>query len=132
MFFLGLFWKRINATGAVWGLTGGFILGMAKLTIQTFFGKGKIESPAFLAQIGDFNYLYATGLLFAASAIIMVVASLMTPPPPPEKIQRPDLRLHPPRGYRRDQAKLGYRQQGPRGRHRARRALAATCISASG
>lgn len=87
VFFLGLFWKRINATGAVWGLTGGFILGMAKLTVQTFFGKGKIESPAILAQIGDYNYLYATGLLFAASAIIMVVASLMTPPPPPEKIR---------------------------------------------
>ncbi|HOB99725.1 MAG TPA: sodium:solute symporter [Verrucomicrobiota bacterium] len=87
VFFLGLFWKRINATGAVWALSGGFILGMAKLTIQTFFGKGKIESPAFLAQIGDYNYLYATGLLFLASAIIMVVASLLTAPPPPEKLK---------------------------------------------
>lgn len=87
VFFLGLFWKRINATGAVWALSGGFILGMAKLTIQTFFGKGKIESPAFLAQIGDYNYLYATGLLFLASAIIMVAASLLTPPPPPEKLK---------------------------------------------
>jgi len=87
VFFLGLFWKRINATGAVWALVGGFVLGMVKLTIQTFFGKGKIESPAFLAQIGDYNYLYATGLLFLASAIIMVVASLLTPPPPPEKLK---------------------------------------------
>jgi len=87
VFFLGLFWKRINATGAVWALGGGFVLGMIKLTVQTFFGQGKHESPALLAQIGDFNFLYATGLLFAASAIIMVIASLLTPPPPPEKIR---------------------------------------------
>ena len=87
VFFLGLFWKRINAAGATWGLGGGFVLGMAKLTIQAFFGKGKIESPAFLAWIGDFNFLYATGVLFLMSAIIMIVASYMTPPPPEEKIR---------------------------------------------
>ena len=86
VFFLGLFWTRINATGATWGLAGGFLLGMAKLTIQAFFGAGKIENPAFLAWIGDFNFLYATGVLFALSAIIMVIASFLTPPPPPEKL----------------------------------------------
>lgn len=85
VFFLGLFWKRINSTGATWALAGGFVLGMIKLTIQAFFGKGKIENPALLAQIGDFNFLYATGILFLASAIIMIVASLLTPPPPEEK-----------------------------------------------
>ena len=34
VFLLGLFWKRINATGAMWGLIVGFILGMTKLGIQ--------------------------------------------------------------------------------------------------
>ena len=87
VFFLGLFWKRINSHGATWGLAAGFVLGMIKLTIQAFFGKGKIEHPAWLAAIGDFNFLYATGLLFAASAVIIVVASLLTPPPPEEKIR---------------------------------------------
>lgn len=87
VFLLGLFWKRVNSAGAVWGLAGGFVLGMIKLTIQTFFGKGKIEDPAFLAWIGDFNFLYATGALLVASVIIMVVASLLTPPPPEEKIR---------------------------------------------
>jgi solute:Na+ symporter, SSS family len=87
VFFLGLFWGRINATGAVWGLGGGFVLGMCKLTAQTFFGAEKISSPALLAWVGDFNFLYATGLLFAASAILIVVASLMTAPPPPEKLR---------------------------------------------
>ncbi len=87
VFFLGLFWKRINSTGATWGLAAGFVLGMIKLTIQAFFGRGKIEDPAWLAAIGDFNFLYATGILFAASAVIIVVASLLTPPPPEEKIR---------------------------------------------
>ncbi|MBN2508082.1 MAG: hypothetical protein JXQ71_15455 [Verrucomicrobia bacterium] len=85
VFFLGLFWKRINSAGATWGLAGGFVLGMIKLTIQAFYGNGKIESPRLLAQIGDFNFLYATGILFAASAVIIIVASLLTAPPPPEK-----------------------------------------------
>src|SRR5690606_40785296 len=33
IFLLGLFWKRINATGAVAGLATGFILGMGKLAL---------------------------------------------------------------------------------------------------
>jgi solute:Na+ symporter, SSS family len=88
VFLLGLFWKRVNSAGATWGLAGGFILGMIKLTLQMKFGaaEGKIHDPAFLAAIGDFNFLYATGALLVASIIIMVVASLMTPPPPPEKV----------------------------------------------
>ena len=86
VFLLGLFWKRINATGAVWGLATGFILGMSKLTIQVLFGADKIASPAFLAAIGDFNFLFFTGVLFGVSIIIVVVGSLLTAPPPEEKI----------------------------------------------
>jgi len=83
VFLLGLFWKRINAAGAVWGLGGGFVLGMIKLTLQTLFGaaEGQIHSPAILAAIGDFNPYYATGVLALASAVIIVVASLTTAPP---------------------------------------------------
>ncbi len=87
VFLLGLFWPRLNSAGATWALGGGFVLGMIKLTLQAFFGKGKIESPAFLAWIGDFNFLYATGVLFAISAVTMIVASYMTAPPPPEKVR---------------------------------------------
>jgi len=87
VFVLGLFWKRINAHGAVWGLGLGFVLGMAKLAIQTFFGTeaGKIHDPAFLAAIGDFNFLYATGVLFLLSAVIIITASFLTPAPSEEK-----------------------------------------------
>lgn len=87
VFFLGLFWPRINSAGATWGLSGGFVLGMIKLTVQAFFGSGKVENPAWLAAIGDFNFLYATGVLLAASAVLIVVASLLTPPPATEKVR---------------------------------------------
>ena len=87
VFLLGLFWKRLNGQGAVCALAGGFVLGMFKLTCQAFFGAGKIEEPAFLAAIGDFNFLYATGILFVASAILMVVGSLTSEPPADEQIK---------------------------------------------
>jgi solute:Na+ symporter, SSS family len=87
VFLLGLFWTRVNARGAVWGLAGGFVLGMLKLTCQAFFGAGKIESPALLAAIGDFNFLYATGILFLLSIALMIAGSLTSPPPAPEQIR---------------------------------------------
>jgi SSS family solute:Na+ symporter len=58
---------------------------MIKLTVQAFFGKGKLEQPALLAAFGDFNFLYFTGVLFVISIAIVITASLMTPPPPAEK-----------------------------------------------
>ena len=78
VFLLGLFWKRINAKGALWGLIVGFVLGMVKLTIQAKYSAmdpTKIADPAFLAAIGDFNFLYASGALFVMSIAIVVVVS---------------------------------------------------------
>ena len=86
-FLLGIFWSRINAKGAVWGLTVGFILGMGKLTIQTFFGPGKLENPAILHKIGEFNAYYACGVLFLATAIVLIVVSLATKAQDPEQIK---------------------------------------------
>ncbi len=81
VFLLGIFWKRMNTTGAMWGLLTGFVLGMLKLTAQTIFGHGKIENPAFLAWIGDFNQYYAGGVLFLICAVVIIVASKLTEEP---------------------------------------------------
>ena len=75
VFLLGVFNSRINNCGAVWGLGLGFVLGMTKLLIQAFFGAGKIESPGALAAIGDFNFLYFSGVLFLISVVTIIVAS---------------------------------------------------------
>ena len=51
---------------------------MIKLACQAFFGEGKAENPALLAAIGNFNFLYATGILFMAAAILMIAGSLLS------------------------------------------------------
>lgn len=81
VFLLGLFCRRINGKGAVCGLGVGFGLGMLKLTIQAFFGKGKLMEPAFLASVGDFNFLYFSGVLFFIIAVLVVAVSYATEPP---------------------------------------------------
>ncbi len=81
VFLLGLFFKRINAQGAFVGLTVGFILGMAKLTIQALDGGGAFGDSGLLHAIGAFNFLYASGWLLVISIVVVVVASLMSPPP---------------------------------------------------
>ncbi len=87
VFLLGLFWKRMNSAGATAALVVGFVAGMIKLSLQSFFGaaEGKYNSPAILAAIGDFNFLYATGVLMVLSVVVMIVVSLLTPAPAPEK-----------------------------------------------
>lgn len=87
VFLLALFSGRINTRGAVWGMSVGFTLGMTKLVLQGFFGAEKLDQPALLAAIGDFNFLYFSGVLFLVNAITIVLASLTAAPPDPERIR---------------------------------------------
>ena len=87
VFLLGIFNSRVNNRGAVWGLGLGFVLGMAKLIIQAFFGAGKVETPAILAAIGDFNFLYFSGVLLLICVVTIVVASHTAARPDPERIK---------------------------------------------
>ena len=73
VFVMGLFWKRMNLRGAVWGLSLGFVLGMAKLGANALCGGA--DGFAF---IQDF---YFSGLLLITSIVIVVVASLSAPAP---------------------------------------------------
>ena len=87
VFLLALFNKRINTRGAVWGLGLGFVLGMTKLVLQGFFGQGKLEDPALLAAIADFNFLYFSGVLLLVCVVTIILASRTAPPPDPEQIR---------------------------------------------
>ena len=112
VFLLGLFCKRINAKGAVAGLSIGFLAGMAKLTIQGMVGAFKIIPATqetidtlvaagtlnldtlaqnvirndLLYAIGDYNFLFASGWLLALSIVAVVGVSLMTAKPSEEQI----------------------------------------------
>lgn len=87
VFLLGIFNSRINTRGAVWGLGLGFVLGMSKLLLQAFFGAGKLESPGILAAIGDFNFLYFSGVLFLICVITIIGVSRTAAPPDREQIK---------------------------------------------
>ncbi len=73
VFVLGLVWKRMNLRGAVWGLSLGFALGMAKLLVNAIWG-----GADGYAIIQDF---YFSGILLVLSILIVFVASLSAPAP---------------------------------------------------
>ncbi|MGJ8726703.1 MAG: sodium:solute symporter [Roseibacillus sp.] len=84
VFLLGLFWRRINATGAFYGLVIGFVLGMGKLMVEAIASqKGITTGP--LAFIAEFNFLYYSGVLLVISTVIIVGLSLLTDAPTEEK-----------------------------------------------
>lgn len=86
VFLLGLFFKRINANGAFYGLTIGFVLGMIKLTLQAMDGAGVFGDSGLLHYIGAYNFLYASGWLLLISVVVVVAGSLMSPPPDDSQI----------------------------------------------
>ncbi len=86
VFLLGLFWRRINSEGALWGLIAGFILGMGKLTIEAVVSASGIDSgPLFF--IAEFNFLYYSGVLLLISVIIIIGVSYLTKRPDPEQLR---------------------------------------------
>lgn len=83
VFLLGVFWKRINATGAMAALLSGFVLGMGRLIAE--LNKGRLEGALF--TFADINFLHFAALLFVICTAILVVVSLATPPPAREHIE---------------------------------------------
>ncbi|OAM87169.1 sodium:solute symporter [Termitidicoccus mucosus] len=86
VFLLGLFSRRINARGALAGLVVGFVLGMAKLTVQTLAKSGALGDDGVLYSIGQYNGYYFSGLLFLFSIVLVIAVSLLAPPPPAAQI----------------------------------------------
>lgn len=87
VFILGLFWKRINAHGAFYGLVIGFILGMFKLSLEAVHASTPFADGSVLANIAGFNFLYYSGVLLLMSVVIVVTISTLTAPPSGEQIQ---------------------------------------------
>jgi SSS family solute:Na+ symporter len=83
VFFLGIFFQRINATGCMAGLIGGFILGMARLVAEIF--REQLDGTI-LHGFATLNFLYFCIVLLVASVIIVVTASLLSAPPAREKL----------------------------------------------
>ncbi|HSG80633.1 MAG TPA: sodium/solute symporter, partial [Gemmatimonadota bacterium] len=83
VFFLGLFWKRLNAAGAMSALVGGFAVGMLRLVAEL----NKEALSGALYWFADVNFLYFAILLAAVCVALLVVVSLATPAPGFEQIR---------------------------------------------
>jgi SSS family solute:Na+ symporter len=82
VFFLGIFWKRINSRGALTALIGGFVLGMLRLIAEL----NKDSLGGWLHTFADVNFLYFCVYLTLVCIGMMVVVSMFTRPPSYEKI----------------------------------------------
>ncbi len=82
VFLLGVFWKRVNGTGAIASLLTGFALGLARLVLE--LNKSALDGlPRWYA---DINFLHFAVLLFVVCAAVLVVVSLATRPQTDERL----------------------------------------------
>lgn len=89
VFFLGIFWKRLNAQGCLWALIVGFSMGMFRLTVDTLpkVKEGFAYSEGSLFWIVNKIYFqYFSLLIFIVSSVVMIVVSLLTREPNYEQI----------------------------------------------
>ncbi|MFS4446876.1 sodium:solute symporter [Maribacter sp. 2307UL18-2] len=84
VFLLGIFYKRINANGAIATLIGGFIIGFSKLTLEIL--KSSFQEGSFLFSIADINWLVFGAYFFALCIAIAIVVSLFYPAPSQQQL----------------------------------------------
>ena len=82
VFLIGLFWKRINAAGALTSLIGGFVIGMLRLVAEL----NKHSLGGWLHTFATVNFLHFCIYLFLVCIAMMVAVSLLTPKPSAEKL----------------------------------------------
>ncbi len=83
VFLLGIFFKRLNAKGAIASLWTGFALGMGLLVLDVF----KASLPEFLVSIISVNFLHLAIFLFVICSGVLIAVSLMTDKPAPESVE---------------------------------------------
>ena len=93
VFFFGVFWKRLNAQGALAAMLVGFVLGIFRMLVDTpvtmkmkGFETGYAEG-SFLWICNNIYFQYFSVLITVVSAVVMVAVSYLTASPSEEKIR---------------------------------------------
>jgi SSS family solute:Na+ symporter len=93
VFFLGVFWKRMNAQGALWAMIVGFAMGVFRMLVDTpvTLGLAGFENGytpgTFLWICNNIYFQYFSVLIALVSAVVMVGVSLATAAPDYARIQ---------------------------------------------
>lgn len=88
VFLLGLYFKWINAKGAIVSLWTGFVLGVSRIIFEFLSQEGIIEAQEFflLNMILEINFLHYAILLFVLCAAVLIIVSKWTSSPLPHNI----------------------------------------------
>lgn len=84
VFLLGIFYKRINATGAYITLITGFVVAAIRLILE--LTKDALDPEGILFYLGNMNFLSFGSWFFLFCILLAITVSLVTPKPPYEKI----------------------------------------------
>jgi SSS family solute:Na+ symporter len=90
VFFLGVFWKRMNAAGALWAMIVGFALGIFRMLVDTPVTLGAASPYAegsFFWIVNNIYFQYWSVLITIVSAIVMIGVSLAGAAPNDKHIQ---------------------------------------------
>lgn len=85
VFLLGIFYKRINAKGALSTLIFGFVVGAIRIVLE--LTRDAFTPGSFLHTLGDMNFLTFGVYFFLACVVVAVAVSLMTKPATAEQLE---------------------------------------------
>lgn len=77
VFLLGVFYKRVNAAGAMATLVGGALLGFLRIALEL----NKAHLTGFWLAFASLNFLYFCILLFCVCVVVLLLVSWATRPP---------------------------------------------------
>jgi SSS family solute:Na+ symporter len=89
VFFLGVFFKRLNAKGCLWALITGFVLGIVRLAVDTpvkLMQGFQYPEGSFLWILNNIFFQYYSMLILIVCAAVMIVASHFSAAPDLAKI----------------------------------------------
>jgi SSS family solute:Na+ symporter len=88
-FLLGLFYRRLNGSGAIASLITGLVLGLLRLILELTnkASGGGLADGTLWHWIATINFLHYAVLLFVICTFVLFIVSMMTPPPPREKTE---------------------------------------------
>lgn len=74
VFFLGIFFKKLNSKGAMASLFTGAFLGLSRLTLEIY--KSNLDPNSFLYKYADINFLHFALFLFVICCAVLIVVSM--------------------------------------------------------